>query len=196
MFLKTGILCVTVLSLITSCSNPQQSQGGLYSVDSLVSAQARYLSGAKASLSKTTRMGDRKDKVIVTPKDTLAWKRELEVFTALEIINKPVNRSLYKSEIISDVKSNLTVRAFTTSEELPVKYLKIYYRDTPDRVRLIEAQYDESNTLFKSARSLTMEFLEINNKPVLTSYAIDGGQKMFLGDSVQYNITGFLTIKN
>ncbi len=194
--LKNGILWITVLALISSCSNHQKSSGGLYSVDSLVSAQARYLSETKASLSKTTQLGDRHDKVIVVPKDTIAWKKELEVFAALEVINKPVNRSLYKSEVTSDVRSNLTVRSLTTEEKLPVKYLKIYYRDTPERVRLIEAQYDESNALFKSARSLTMEFLEINNKTVLTSYSINGGQKMFLGDSVQYNVTGSLTINN
>jgi len=195
--LKTGLLCFIILLLLhSSCSNNKKYRGGLYSVDSLISAQARYLSENKASLSKTTRLGDRKDNVLVIPKDTIAWKKELEIFVALEIINKPINRSLYKSEITSDIRSNLSVRSFTATEELPVKYLKIYYRDTPDKVRLIEAQYDESNALFKSARSLTMEFLEVNNKTVLTSYSIVGGQKMFLGDSVEYNIAGALTIKN
>ncbi|MBA4058061.1 MAG: hypothetical protein C0490_25310 [Marivirga sp.] len=195
--LKTGIFCFTILLLLhSSCSNNKKYRGGLYSVDSLVSAQARYLSENKASLSKTTKLGDRLDKVLVIPKDTIAWKKELEIFGALDIINKPINRALYKSEITSDARSNLSVRSFTTTEELPVKYLKIYYRNTPDKVRLIEARYDESNALFKSARSLTMEFLEVNNKTVLTSYSIIGGQKMFLGDSVQYNIAGALTIKN
>lgn len=195
--LKTGILSsIIFLVLLSSCTNNKKYSGGLYAVDSLVSAQARYLSENKASLSKTTRLGDRNDKILIVPKDTVAWKKELEIFAALDIINKPVNRGLYKSQITSDNRSNLSVKSFTTAEELPVKYLKIYYRDTPDKVRLIEAQYDESNALFKSARSLTMEFLEVNNKTVLTSYSIIGGQKMFLGDSVQYDIAGALTIKN
>jgi hypothetical protein len=195
--LKTGIFSSAIfLLLLSSCVNNKKYSGGLYSVDSLVSAQARYLSDNKASLSKTTRLGERNENVLVVPKDILAWKKELEIFAALDIINKPINRTQYKSEITSDNRSNLWVKSFTTTEELPVKYLKIYYRDTPDKVRLIEAQYDESNALFKSARSLTMEFLEVNNKTVLTSYSIVGGQKMFLGDSVQYDIAGALTIKN
>lgn len=194
--LKPGILCFAVFLSLSSCSNSKKVRGGLYPVDSLISAQARYLSQSRASLSKTTRLGDRHDKVLVTPKDTIAWKKELEIFAALDIINKPVNRSLYKSEMTSDIRSNLNVRSFTTSEELPVKYLKIYYRGTPDKVRMIEAQYVETNALFKSARSLIMEFVEVNNKTLLTSYSIDGGQKMFLGDTVQYHVAGNLTIKN
>ena len=195
--LKTGILFSAIfLLLFSSCTNNRKYSIGLYSVDSLVSAQARYLFENKASLFKTTRLGNRHDQILIVPKDTVVWKKELEIFAALDIINKPVNRTLYKSEITSDNRSNLSVKSFTTTEELPVKYLKIYYRDTPDKVRLIEAQYNESNALFKSARSLKMEFLEINNKTILTSYSIVGGQKMFLGDSVQYDIAGALKIKN
>jgi hypothetical protein len=31
---------------------------------------------------------------------------------------------------------------------------------------------------------------------VLTSYSVSGGQKMYLGDSVQYKVQGLITLPN
>jgi hypothetical protein len=40
-----------------------------------------------------------------------------------------------------------------------------------------------------------MEFQEIEGQTVLVSYSIEGGQKMFLGDSVQFSVKGTVTIQ-
>jgi hypothetical protein len=136
------------------------------------------------------------EEILVTPKDALAWERELEIFEALEIINKPVNMDLYRSEYLADVKSNLSIKAITTDADLPVTYMKVYYQNSSDRVRKIEAEYHESNSLYRSARRLTLEFTEVGSTPVLTAYSVEGGQKMFLSDTVSYSIEGALTIPN
>jgi len=192
---KISLLCFSV-TLFFSCSNKEKYGSSLYSIDSLLTAQVKYLSENKAALTKETRLGDKHDKISFTPKDTLAWKKELEMFAALDVINKPVNKDLYQIESLADDKSNLRVKAFTAKTELPVKYLRIYYQQAPDKIRKIEAQFNESNSLYESSRSLTMEFHQVDNKTVLTSYAIAGGQKMFLADSVQYKISGALSISN
>lgn len=190
------MLYSSIALFFSCCSSKEEYRPNLYAIDSLVRAQAKYLSENKATLTKVTRLGDVHGKVSVTPKDTSAWKKELEIFSTLDIINKPVNKDLYHIEVVADEKSNLSVKAFTTQEQLPVTYLKVYYHRSPDRIRKIEAQYNESNSLYKSARSLTMEFQQVENSAVLTSYSITGGQKMFLGDSVEYNIIGYLSISN
>ena len=64
-----------------------------------------------------------------------------------------------------------------------------------DRVRKIEAEYNARNALYKSTRLLTLEFEEVEGKSRLTSYAVDGGQKMFLDDSVQYTIDAAIARK-
>ena len=191
---KIGLLCLYCLLLFSCAKNKEVQRQSLYPIDSLLNRQAKYLSDNNATLTKVTSLGNRNGKASVTPKGMVAWKKELEIFSALDVINKAVNKDLYHTENSLDDKSNLSIKSFTTKEELPVKYLKVYYHNTIDEVRKIEAQYNESNSLYESVRALTMEFQQINNEAVLTSYSIVGGQKMLMEDTVQYNINAFLTI--
>jgi hypothetical protein len=106
-----------------------------------------------------------------------------------------MHKAVYKVEEYADSKSNLTVKSFATTEDLPVRFLKIYYQKSLSQLRKIEAQYNEANSLYSSRRFLTMEFENVYNKTILTSYSISGGQKMFLDDSVQYNIDANIVLK-
>ena len=65
---------------------------------------------------------------------------------------------------------------------------KIYYQDIPSKLRKIEALYQQDNALLKTRRKLTMEFTDLYDKNILTSYSIDGTQKMFVGDSIRFTI--------
>lgn len=190
---KVGIL-IFVARVLSACSGNVDTTPKLYSVDSLLSSQAGYLAEHGVILKKSTSLGDASEEVSLTPKDAAAWKKELEIFAALEIINKPLNRDAYHLESLSDAKSNLLVKSITTSADLPVRYLKVYYQNAPENVRKIEAEYEEDNSLYRSVRILKMEFQEVGDVPAITSYSIEGGQKMFLGDSVKYVISGALSI--
>jgi hypothetical protein len=181
---------------MAACAGDQLDQPHLFSIDSLLAGQASYLSDNGATLRKVMTLNDAREEISLTPKDAASWKRELEIFEALEIINKPINMDLYRSAYISDAKSNLSIKAITTDADLPVEYMKIYYQNDPDRIRKIEAAYHESNTLYHSKRHLTLEFTEVGNTAVLTAYSVEGGQKMVLSDSVIYSINGALTISN
>ncbi len=190
---KAGVLFIFYATLI-SCSSREANGPKLYAIDSLLSAQAKYLSENSATLKKATTLGDRQDEVILTPQDGASWKKELEIFAALDVINKPLNRDLYSLASVADKKSNLIVKSITTAADLPVKYLRVYYQQAPNKIRKIEAAYKQSNTLYESDRALTMEFQQVDSGPALTSYSIVGAQKMFMGDSVRYTISGSLTL--
>ncbi|HMG88561.1 MAG TPA: hypothetical protein VK589_00825 [Chryseolinea sp.] len=186
------LIILGFIGLLVSCSDGKKT-AALYPVDSLLHAQARYLSEKKALLKKVIVLGGKQEEISLSPKDIIAWRNELEVFTALDVINKPINRSYYSIEDISDSRSNLKVKSFATKEDLPVRYIKIYYYQTPNKLRRLEAQFKESNSLYNSSRDLAMDFQQFGDTIVLTSYNIVGGQKMLLDDSVQYRISGTLS---
>lgn len=181
-------------ALLTGCESGREAST-FYAVDSLVSAQIRTLTDAKAVLHKEATLGGQTDRSVYTPKDTTAWTDELDVFRQLQEINKPVNREIYiVDDGLYDPGSNLMVKAFTATEPLPVMSMRIYYDNSIRKPRKIEAVYAEANSLYQSSKTLLMEFQQINNKTVLTSYTIEGGQKMIMRDSVTFSVRGKIQI--
>jgi hypothetical protein len=190
----TSIFLICIL--FYACSDIDRKRSNLYSIDSLLRKQSEFLVERTADLTKITKLGHTGDTVKIIPKNSTEWVNELEIFGVIDILNKPANRDFYKIENYPDNKSNLRVKAFTTVEALPVKYLRLYYHETEEKVRMIEAQYDESNLLYGSNRHFTMKFEPIDDAVILTSYEIVGNQKMFLGDSVKYTISGSVALSN
>lgn len=187
----TFTLC---LALMLSCES-ERPAAAFYPIDSLITHQAAYLTEIKARLSKDALLSGKTDTMTYRPADSLAWINELDIFRKLEVINKPVNKGSYLiDDGLLDPGSNLTVKAFTSLEKLPVVYLKIYYQGTIDKPRKIEALYDEENQLHQSARLLSLHFQQLEDKTVLTSYAIEGGQKMMFADTVAFYISGKILI--
>ena len=190
-----GSLIVFILATgLLSCSE-EKPRAAFFPIDSLISGQARTLTKIKAGLFKESLLSGKTDTITYTPSDTATWINELDIFKKLDIINKPVNRGSYLiDDGLFDPGSNLTVKAFTSLKKLPVVYLKIYYQGDITKPRKLEALYDEENPLYQSARHLSMHFQQVGSQTVLTSYVIKGGQKMILGDSVAFYISGKILI--
>jgi hypothetical protein len=183
--------------MLVSCHSENQP-AAFYPIDSLVMGQIHHLTRVNAGLFKEALLSGKSDTLTYTPGDTVAWMNELDIFRKLNVINKPVNKGLYAvDDGLFDPGSNLTVKAFTslkTMKKLPVVYLKIYYQGTIDKPRKIEALYDESNLLYQNARRLSMNFQQIENRTVMTSYVIRGGQQIVFGDSVAIYISGKILV--
>jgi hypothetical protein len=193
LLLKTIFFCLFVASI--SCTTSTKKNVLYYPVDSLINAQVGFLTKSKALLAKKAEIDGTEETISITPSDSAAWAHELDIFSELNVINNPVNAGNYIVENgVKDSNSNLTIRSFTGKETLPVVYLKIFYLETPAKLKRVEALYREENSLLKGSRLLILEFQEINNKTILTSYSIEGSQKMFLGDSVKFSIKGTITI--
>lgn len=192
-----------IVSMLVSCNGitADNKRSHYFAIDSLVNAQVKFLPSKKATLAKTVSFNKKKKLIKLSPDDTLFWSRELSVFSDIGDINRPINRGSYKVEDgLSDTQSNLKVKLFSGTPEQKVSWLKVYYHNTISNLKKIEAQIDEANglygrnALYKSSRLLTMEFQNLNNKIVLTSYSIEGGQKMFSADTAQYSVRGEIKI--
>lgn len=191
---KTAVALFLVAVAFVSCES-EKNPAAFYPIDSLVTAQAGHLTNIKAGLFKEALLSGETDTLTYSPNDSLAWINELDIFRKLDIINKPVNKGGYLvNDGLLDKESNLTVKAFTSLKKLPVVYLKIYYQGTMAKPRKIEALYDEASPLHQSTRLLSMYFQQIENKAVLTSFVIRGGQKMVFGDSVAFFINGKILV--
>ncbi|HEY0744989.1 MAG TPA: hypothetical protein VGD40_26170 [Chryseosolibacter sp.] len=188
-FILQGLMIFFIASIFFACGNNTQTTK-LYNIDSLVNEQVRLLSSGKPKLTKQAVMGSQQDAMEYVP-DSAAWSQELDIFRQLDAMNKPVNRSKYLvDDNLYDPGSNLTVKAFTSLEPLPVRSMRIFYDTDMAEPRKIEAIFREENTLFESSKNLLLEFQQINNKNLLTSYSIEGGQKMILSDSVTFSVKG------
>jgi uncharacterized protein (DUF2344 family) len=191
----TGVFLLSFLLLLAACQNkPVSQKESVFAIDSILKAQNKTLLHFKASVTKEVLMDGKTEKTNMIPGDSLAWANELLIFQQLSSINKTVNRGVYQESIYSDSTSNLTIRQLKTDKKLPLKELKIYYLNSPEKIRKVEGYVREENALYSSARLLSLHFSEVCNKTLLTSYNVIGGQHMILGDTVQFNIQSTIQV--
>lgn len=192
--MRLAIVLLLIVSFFSACENKSNTYNTYYPIDSLVEAQVQYLSGAQATLLKEATLDAARERK-TTLNDTTGWRHELAVFAQLNDINKPSNKGKYRVERdVNDLNSNLLIYSLESTEPRPVMFLKVYYLDHLPNIRKIEGLYREETSLLSSTRQLSMNFQNINNKIVLTSYSVTGGQKMLLADSVQFAVNGMITL--
>jgi hypothetical protein len=156
--------------------------------DSLSLAQIKLLCASKARVTKVASMGGKEDQSTFVP-DTSAWENEMSVFRQLDVFQKPTYRDAYEiQDKMPDAKSNLLIRSYQATRNIPVMQLRFYYHEHFKNLKRIEAEYHERNSLYSTHRRLSMDFDEANGKPLLTRYSIEGVQKMILSDSVRFSI--------
>ena len=181
--------------IFSACVKKAKSETYYFNVDSLILEQIKFFSKVPVSLTRESQLGYKVVTKIIPALDSVGWATELEEFSQLTAINKPTYKGSFAIESgLEDTKSNLKVRAFINTKGLPIEYFKIYYQDRPFKLRKIQAFIRESNSLYKSSRTLAMEFQDLYNKTVLTSYSIKGGQKMIAGDSIEFEVRGKIRI--
>ena len=178
-------------TVLVSCQ--QNSKQGHSYFDSLVIAQVAHLSKAKASIVKKTMLQGKAEQSTFVP-DSSAWEYELGIFRQLSAFERPAYRLSYSVEDgIRDGASNLRIRRYQATEKIPVPELRFYYFNEFKNLKKIEAIYQQQNWLYATTRRLSLEFDDIEGESILTSYRIEGAQKMVLGDSVRISIRSEIT---
>jgi len=159
--------------------------------DSLIDSQLRWFSHQPTSLKKITSVSS---SVLETELsfDKIKWGKELEPFRALSLINKPVYRYGYEVSVSPDPKSNLTIKSWTAKNRAPIRMIRIFYLNTPDQVKRIEASLEEKNFIFVTQKELQLEFSLMGSPIELERYKIAGYQKYFWGSPGSFSLEAFV----
>lgn len=181
--------------LFTGCDKASQKYDKAYlDFDSLLHAQSDLLLAGKYTVHKTAMLDGKKEDSSFQP-DSIRLANELDVFRQIDVINKPLYRTTYK--IIDgekDTQSNLLIRTYEATGPSPVPFVKIYYHQNITHIKKIESVYRDENTLYATQRMLQLAFDDTTGIPLLTSYSLQGIQKMTLSDSVHFSVEGHFTI--
>lgn len=183
--LKYGILSLLLAACVQGVSVVQKR----FDFETFLDEQASKLSQRGGVLEKTAHMGSESSDTTFLPTNE-GWKRELELYGQMEILNKPAYQSAYTvRDSLKDTKSNLKIREYT-SELAPMTHLRFFYQDEFKRIRRIEAEITERNILYTTQRHLTLYFEDEEHEPLLSKYEMDGFEKMILSDTVKFSIMG------
>ena len=184
--MKKVVSGLCVLFLLASCGNSPDSTHSYF--DSLINSQQSQLARSGSVVSKRVLLHGEESKTSYKP-DSMEWKSELEIFKQLSNMERFAYRKSYKMEDgLSDTKSNLTMRRYSTIEDIPVTEVRFYYHQHFENIKRIEAVYHQENLLYTTTRNLVLEFDEVNNKPTLIRFGVRGSQKMFLNDPIEFSI--------
>src|SRR5690606_30966936 len=95
--------------MFSGCERPTPTQTAHFNIDSLITSQVIDLSALHASLMKAGTINAVKQDTVLTALDTAAWRRELDIFSEIELFNKPAYRVSYEvNDGLRDASSNLT----------------------------------------------------------------------------------------
>ncbi|MCA6078682.1 hypothetical protein [Fulvivirga sedimenti] len=182
------LFTLLLLIVLAGCENLNPDVPTVfYNVDSLVNAQVNYLVEMRPEVVKTGEIREDAGESVVIP-DSLQWTRELAIFRRADI-NKPRLREQYSVEEGSDKDGEWISYTAQREKNLPVRNLTIRYAGNRNQIRMLEALIKDVNPLYNSERLIQMSFDQIDGTSVLSSYFIQGGQRMKLRDTVEFDLT-------
>jgi hypothetical protein len=191
--LSTALAITLAAIMMSACGNSVVNEPLFYAVDSLISSQVKYLAKSAASLNKVSSLNGQSTQSTYAPGDTVAWNKELEIFRQLDQINKPVNRGLYETKTVGDRgKRSMLFRAI--EKDLTVEELELIFVD--NRLRSMKGRIKEENSMYEAKRLLRMDFDDHDGSALIRSYSLKGGQEIFLGDSVHYDIVATISVSD
>jgi len=186
------------LLLIYGCSQDSETDSTLkyFDVNGLIDNQIVFLFQNGAKLQKTATINSEGEENVLEI-DSAGWIEELGIFRDVDL-----NRNVYLKayQVVagdSDPGSNLKSYIYqpVNSDDVLVKYLKIFFLNDSLEIRRLEAEIYESNLLFKNQKIYKMEFDRDGfNNLVLQSYRIEGYQKMTTMDTVRFSINGIVLL--
>jgi hypothetical protein len=182
-------------SLLAGCSSPDPagpagSRTPLYfDVKGLLDQQVKQLSETSPAVRKRAELRNGTAETVRVPK--VQWADELQIFYQADI-NKAALQGIYKVDSAA-LPGGLTRHHYTrqgTPPNAPVAELVVV--STGAEPRMLEASIDQHNALFDTKKHLRLTLQQGH----LTSYEVQGSQKLIFFDTLPYAVSGQVEGRN
>lgn len=192
--MRNGLVVFLLMWFSTSACNRQAERKVIkeyYDIDSLFLSQPPLL--RDLSFIKSANIDDKTESSTVKF-DTTGWKKELSMFLAMDINKAALVGAYEKSETATELGKNVSYN-LKSGEEGGIKWIQLE-QDSSGNVYLFKALFQEDNALYQNRRELTARFEVAEDQSVLSSYKVDGYQKIIMKDTVNYTIEARLVAKD
>jgi hypothetical protein len=187
---KRLILWVAIVFLAAACEQPvphAADEKVFFDVAAYLQEQKNYLQVTQPMLLKSVQTGEKEIETQEIAETD--WEQELAIFEGADL-RKPSLRDFYdwKEQVLPN--GNILVQ-YTKMEdaEAPVEYLHLELSSNR-QLRHLEVSFLEENMLFYSKRKASMSINPGSGN--ISSYKINGVQKLIFGDSLRYAVKAIL----
>ena len=188
---NTAIYLLSFLWLLSACSisRGDQREGpkidAYFDLAGLIQQQVQSLSVITPRVYKQAVIDSQREEQEL---DTVNWEKELNIFSKADI-NKPRLLSQYQTTTYTNDAGNKVTKHQNVEENVSgVIKMEIVENPASQKLLSIYIETREYNTLFTSEVEMEMNFEEKENEPRLTSYTINGFEKVILKDTMHYSI--------
>jgi hypothetical protein len=164
----------------------QQKINDYFDIEGLIDEQVKMLDSIGPSLYKEAVINGQNETETFAPSDS-AWVKELLIFKTADI-NRPMLTDSYDvREHTKDNRKSLRYISKTPgSTEVDSIAIRMNEEEKP---HIFQAYLSRKNTLFRSVKSLEVTFADHQGKQLISSYKIQGWQKMASKDSTVFDIS-------
>lgn len=187
--MKINLFFVTIIFLLACEDTAEESRkfSQYFDADSLINSQLTMMGDWKVQVHKLAKLEGQLDTADYIA-DSAQLAVELNVFRKANI-NKPAFDDRYKKSVEEKGQERVvTYSPVEEGDELDVKYLMLTYKD--NRLEQLEAEVSEDRWLYDSKRTLKLQFYLNDITPYISSYYLEGTQKMIMRDRVNFFVQG------
>ena len=176
-----------IWSCIPDQNNKTITDNPFYDINGLIDEQVKILDSISPSILKKAVLNGKEEFTELTPVDSGTWAKELIIFKSVDINRSMLSDSYMMNESFdSDNKKIIYTSKY--SEKTKVEELSILLDTESQNPIEIHATVDDRNELFDSSKKLEIHFITKDDILLLTSYKIEGSQKMISKDSTIFLI--------
>ena len=175
---------------VWSCSydqtKKQKSVSNYYDINGLIDEQVKLLDSINPSFFKKATIDRNEEIQDFAPTDS-SWAKELMTFKSTDINKPTLTESYFTQESeVADNKKITYISKRPRSTEVDSLSI-IFIKNTSNPLR-INACLVDHNELYTSEKFIELSFRQLNGVNLISSYRINGWQKMIMQDSTSYYV--------